>query len=157
MGLFCCDEKALEHILQHEHRLARQQDSAVNDAVLQHGTLCAQKHGDGAQEQQPQHGKNDASADGHIDKHGKVTLGPAAVPFTKGTGHKSAAAGADHEAKRAQDHQQRENQVHGRKSRFAHKIAHKQAVHNAVNGGKDHHDDGRRHKAQQLSRGEVVG
>ena len=38
MGLFCCDEKALEHILQHEHRLARQQDSAVNDAVLQHGT-----------------------------------------------------------------------------------------------------------------------
>ena len=61
-----------------------------------------------------------------------------------------AAAGAEHEAHTAQDHQNRHDEVDGGERRFAHKVRYEKAVHHAVDGGEDHHDDGWNHKPDQF-------
>ena len=102
-------------------------------------------------------GQYNAENNGGVDQHGKVAVGVFPVALAQGLGDDGAAAGADHEAHGAHDHQGGEDEVHGGEGGLAHVVGDEQAVYDAVNGGADHHNNGRQDEAQEFGVGEVVG
>ena len=64
---------------------------------------------------------------------------------------KSAAANAEHKANRAQDHNKGIEEIDSGKGCDSGIIGDKKAVHHAVNGDEDHHDNGGQGEAQQLA------
>ena len=157
VGLFRHHEEALEDVLQDEGRLPDDEDPAVEDAGLHHLPGGAQGDGDGTDEDESGNGQYNAENNGGVDQHGKVAVGVFPVALAQGLGDDGAAAGADHEAHGAHDHQGGEDEVHGGEGGLAHIVGDEQAVHDAVNGGADHHNNGRQDEAQEFGVGEVVG
>ena len=68
-----------------------------------------------------------------------------------------AAAGSEHEARTAEDHQNRHDEVDGCKGRFAREVRDEEAVYHAVDRCEDHHDDRRRGEAQKPPNGKMIG
>ena len=156
-GLFRGNQKALEDILQHESDVKGDDDTAVEYAVGYHFLRSAQKSGDRLHEQKANGGQRRTQQDGQLDHHGKIPVGLFAVSGTQVTGHQSRAAGADHEAHTAQDHQKGPDKVQSRKGGLSGKIGNEKAVYHAVDGSKDHHGDGGQGEPEELSVGKVVG
>ena len=72
-------------------------------------------------------------------------------------GYNGGAPGTNHKPRRTGNDQQGHHKIHRRKGELSRKVGHEQAVHYAVDGGKDHHDDGRHGEAQQLRVGKMLG
>ena len=157
MRLFGGDEKALEHVLQREGGQRDHQDAAVAHGIVQQLALGAQQHGNGPQERKAQHSQHRNGNGSCQQEHGKVAVGFFLVAFAQRDAHDGAAAGAQHEADGAQQLGQGHDEVDCRKGRFAHKVGHAQAVHDAVNGSEQHSAHGRQHEPQKARVGEVVG
>ena len=157
LGLFRRDQEALEHVLQHIRRVEGQHDAAIQHAIRQHFCVRTQKDGDRLHKDHAQRGDDDAADEGGGDHHGEVLIGAVLVALAHGFGHQCAAAGAEHEADAAKDHDEGHHQIHGGEGGLAHEIGHKQPVHHAVDGGEHHHDDGRQHELQEHFIGKVIG
>ena len=71
--------------------------------------------------------------------------------------HNRTANGAEHKAQGARDHEKGHDEVHGGEGGLAYEIGDEVAVHHAVNGGEDHHDNGGQGKEKQLFIGEMIG
>ena len=155
--LFGGDEKALEHILQRKGRQRQHQDAPVAHGVVQQLALCAQQHGDWAQEQDAQHGQHTDRDERCPHKHGKIAVGFFLVTLAQRDTNDGAAAGAQHKADSAQQLRQRHDEVDRRKGRFAHKVGNAQAVHDAVDGGEQHGADAGQHEPQQAGIGKMIG
>ena len=155
--LFGGDEKALEHILQRKGRQRQHQDAPVAHGVVQQLALCAQQHGDWAQEQDAQHGQHTDRDERCQQKHGKIAVGFFLVTLAQRDTNDGAAAGAQHKADSAQQLRQRHDEVDRRKGRFAHKVGNTQAVHDAVDGGEQHGADAGQHEPQQAGIGKMIG
>ena len=84
-------------------------------------------------------------------------VGVLRIALAQNFGYQRRAAGADHEAHAAQDHDKRHHQIHRSEGRFAHEVGYEQPVHHAVDGREHHHHHGRQREAQQLAIGKVVG
>ena len=67
------------------------------------------------------------------------------------------AARTEHEAERAEDHEEGHDKVDGGEGGLPHEIRNKKAVHDAVDRGEDHHNDRGERESQQLSVVKVVG
>ena len=57
----------------------------------------------------------------------------------------------------AQNHDDGHDKIDSGEGRFPREIGNKKTIYHAVDGGEDHHNDGRRHKAQQAIGGKMVG
>ncbi len=150
MRLFRRDQKALEGVLQHKRSPCQKDDPAIPDTLLHHGAFCAQCFRDRTDPEQSCQRKQDAARNGDVDQHRKTAVGFLPVPFSQRLCDNRTPAGADHKARRAEQHQKRIDQVYRRKRRFSHKIGDKQSVYNAINRSEDHHDDGWNHKPDQF-------
>ncbi len=79
------------------------------------------------------------------------------LSLAHGLRHNSGTAGAHHEARRAGDDQQGHDQVDGREGSLPGKIGHEYPIYHAVDGRKNHHDNGREGEAQELPVRKVLG
>ena len=157
LGFLRGDEEALKYILQHERRRKGDVDAAIEDAVRQHLLSSAKEDSHRLHDQQAEDGENDPQQQGEEDHHGEAAVRPLSVPLSQDLGHQGGAAGADHEPHAPQDHDEGHHQVDGGKGGLSGEVGHEEAVHHAVDGGEDHHDDGGEDETQQLAVGEVVG
>ena len=150
-------KQALEVILQQIKRRGQQNDSAVEHAVSEHFALraekpcnCGQKRNAERAETEAQHGR----ADG---QHCEDAIRCFRLLFAELFRDQRAAAGSKHEARTAEDHQNRHDEVDGCKGRFACEVRDKEAVYHAVDGRENHHDDRRCGKAQKPPDGKMIG
>lgn len=65
------------------------------------------------------------------------------------------AAGAEHKSHCRQD-RETPGQIYGGKGGLAGKVGHEESVHHPIDGGEDHHADGRQGKADQPPIGKVI-
>ena len=93
----------------------------------------------------------------HADDHGKQPVGVFSVALAHRLADEGAAAGADHEAEGRERHEHGEDEVERGEGVLAHAVGDKEAVHDAVDRGDDHHDDAGHREAQELLVGKVVG
>ena len=98
-----------------------------------------------------------ACGDAGVDDEGKIAVRLGQISLAHGSGHHGAAAGAQHEAHRGKNHQGGHDEVHRREGGLPRVVGDEDAVHHAIDGGKDQHDHCGEGKAQQLSIGEVLG
>ena len=157
MGLFGGDKEALEHILQNEEGQAGHQEAAIPDGIIQHLTACTQKMGRGANSEDADGGEDDAQNQARPDKETEIEVGLFPVALAQRDAHDGAAAGAKHEAHRADQHRHGHDKVDRCKSRLAHKVRDAQAVHDAVDGGEQHGADAGQHESQKAAVIKVVG
>ena len=156
-GLLCGDEKALEHVLQHEGEGEAGDDAAVEHAVGHHGVGGTQEPGDDGHGGNTHRGQHQTQQQGEQHHHGEGLLSLLVLALAQQLGDESGAAGADHEAHAAQDHDEGHDQIDGGEGCFAHEVGDEQTVHHAVDRREHHHTDGRQREAQQLTVREVVG
>ena len=157
MGLFGGDEKALEQQLADVKRQRHQNNAGIHHAVFQQLPLGPQQNGNGADKDKAQRRDDHAQPEGHIDKEGKIPVGPLTVPLAEGLGHNGGAAGAEHKAHGGHDHKKGNDEVHRCKGGLARKIGDKKAIHHPVDGGEHHHGDGRQRKTDESFVGEMIG
>ena len=119
--------------------------------------LCAQQHGDRPQEHNAQHGQHTGRDKRCPHKHGKIAVGFFPVALAQRDAYDGAAAGAQHEAHRADQHRHGHDEVDGGKSCLAHKVRDAQAIHDAVDGGEQHGADAGQHEPQKAAVVEMVG
>ena len=91
-----------------------------------------------------------AQNDYAVNNHGEIAVGQFTVALAQRARDDRAAARAEHESGRADDHGGGENNIDRGKRQIPHKIGNKKSVDHAVNGSDDHHDDGWKGEAQQL-------
>ena len=143
--------------MQHKGRGKRNNNASIQHAALHHLGGRTQQHAhrpyhcdaDDCQKDPQQHGK--------AHHHAEVAVRLFLIAPPQLLRHLCRAAGADHEARTAQYHNKGENKVERRKFGFAYRIGNKQPIYHAVDGGKDHHDNGRHNKAHQPTVAEMVG
>ena len=82
--------------LEYIERQRKQNNAGVEHRVLQHLPLRAEAGGDGADKDDPKHGKQHAQNGGHVDKQRKVTVALFPVTLAKGLGDDRRTAGAEH-------------------------------------------------------------
>ena len=143
--------------MQHERRLERQQNAAIQQAAGQQFRRCAQQHGYRFQQCKTESAEQHTQHGGCNRQH---TEQPVCALFIAGAqrhGNKGAAARADHKAEAAQHLKIRVDEVQRRKRRFTRIVRDKEAIHDGVNRRKDHHDNGRCREFQQPPGGKVVG
>ena len=157
MGLFGGDEEALEQILQNKGGQAGHQEAAIPDGVVQHLALCAQQRRRRADDENTDSGEDDAREEGRPDEEAEIAVGLFPVALAQRDAHDGAAAGAQHEAHRADQHRHGHDEVDGGKSRLAHKVRDAQAIHDAVDGGEQHGADAGQHEPQKAAVVEMVG
>ena len=157
LGLLRGDKKALEQILPDKGRNRHQQDPAVGHGVFQHLPFCPQQQRDGPHQKDPQHAQHDADGKRRPDKETEIAVRLLRIALAEGDGNDGTAAGAQHEPDRADQHGQRHDEVDGGKCRFADEIRDAQAVHNAVDGGKQHGADAGQHEPDQPQSIKMVG
>ena len=157
MGLFGGDEEALEHILQNKGGQGQHQDAAIPHGIVQHLALRPQQGSSGLYSQKAQSGQQAAHQHRGPDKKAEIAVGLFPVALAQCDTHDGAAAGAKHEACRADQHRHRHDEIDGGKSRFAHKVRDAQAVHDAVDGGEQHGADAGQHEPQKAAVIKVVG
>ena len=150
-------KQALEVILQQIKRRGQQNDPSVEHAVSEHFALraekpcnCGQKRNAERAENEAQHGR----ADGQHRENAVRFFGQL---FAELFCNQRAAAGSEHEARTAEDHQDRHDEVDGGKGRFACEVRDEEAVYHAVDRCEGHHDDRRRGEAQQPPDGKMIG
>ena len=143
--------------MQHVKRRREQNDSAVEHAVSEHFALRAEKPGDRRQKHNAERAENEAQhgrADGQHRENAVRFFGQL---FAELFCNQRAAAGSEHEARTAENHQDRHDEVDSGKGRFAREVRDEEAVYHAVDGREDHHDDRRRGEAQQPPDGKMIG
>ena len=133
----------MEGALEHEGGLGGQDDAAVGDAVGEHGLIGAQKDGHGLHKEHSRDGDGHAQADGGEDEEREVTVRAVTIPLAHGLGHQGGAARPQHEAAATQNLQEGPYEVDGGEGGLAYEIGHEKTVYYAVDGGEDHHNDGR--------------
>ena len=149
-------EEALERVLQHEGDERDENDAPIAHAVGQECLVRAKQAGDGLKEQQAEHRENRAERDEQVHEQRERLVGFALIADAEHIRHECAAAGTEHEAHRAEDHQKWHDEVDCGEGIRADEVGDKNAVHHAVDGRKGHHDDGRERKAEQFAIGEVL-
>ena len=120
--LFGGDKEALKEVLQHERRVEGDDDSAVNDAVLEHCLICAEQNGDGTHEDDADDGNDNTDNQCDPNHHGEIAVCLLGLLFAERFGDKRAATRAKHKADAAEDHDERHNEVDGGERRFADEI-----------------------------------
>ena len=149
LGLFGGDEEAVELELEHEGRKPQEHDPPVEHAVVRHGQVCAQQQRHRPNDQHACHGDDHARDQGHIDQQREHLIGLFPVLLPQEFADKGAAAGPQHEAQGAQDHEEGHDEVHGGEGGLAHEVGHEEPVHHPVDGGEHHHQYGRQREPQQ--------
>ena len=156
LGLFGRREEALEFILQHIKRQRREDDPAIDHAVVQHPTLRAHQARQRAQKKDAKGRDHHGHSGRDPDVHRKDPIGRPVLALAHFHGDERRAARSEHEADAAEDHQQRHNEVDGGKRRFPGVVRHEEAVHDAVDRREDHHHDRRQCEAQQSGIGKMI-
>ena len=113
------DQEALKHALQHERRCERNGDAAVKHAIRHDALACAHQPGDWADEGDAQHGQDQTGDDHETDHHGENAVGSLRVAAAHLLGNQRAAARAEHEARAAEHHDERHDEIQRRERRFA--------------------------------------
>lgn len=90
--------------------------------------------------------KYDTTAERDVNEHGKIFVGFFFLAFAERLCNDRAAAGTDHESKRREPHQKRQDQIDRCKCRLSGIVGYEQSVHDTVDRSKDHHDDGGQYK-----------
>ena len=143
--------------MQHERRLERQQNAAIQQAVGQQFFRRAQQHGYRFQQCKTDGGKNHTKDRRSHRQHTEQLICAFLVAGAQRHSDEGTAACADHEAEAAQHLDIRVDEVQRRERRFAREVRDKEAVHDGVNRRKDHHDNGRCREFQQPPRCKVIG
>ena len=125
--------------------------------VVQHLALCAQQRCRRADDENTDSGEDDAREEGRPDEEAEIAVGLFPVALAQRDAHDGAAAGAQHEAHRADQHRHGHDEVDGGKSRLAHKVRDAQAIHDAVDGSEQHGADAGQHEPQKAAVVEMVG
>ena len=157
LRLFRGNKEALEQILQHERRLKCQQNAAIQQTAGQQLGRCAQQQRHGLQQRKAESAEQHTQHGGCNGQHTEQPVCTVLIAGAQRHGNKGAAARADHEAEAAQHLDIGVDEVQRRKRRFTCIVRDKEAVHDGVDGGKDHHDNGRCRKFQQPPGSKVVG
>ena len=143
--------------MQHEGGRKGDDDTSVEYAVLKHRFACAHELRNGADEDDAQNGQRNARDDDESNQQGEDAVCPFLLSASQLFGDERAAARADYEAHAAENHDERHNEVQCGEGRFADIVGDEKTIHNVVNRGKDHHQDGRRDEFEQAGIGEVIG
>ena len=150
-------EEALEHILQNKGHQGQGENAPVADGQGKHFSCGPQKEAEGLHDELRQNRQHRAGEDAGGDDEGEVAVCPGQVPLSHGAGHHGAAAGAQHEAHRGENHQGGHNEVHRREGGLARVVGNEHAVYHAVDGGEDQHDHGGEGKAQEFAVSKMFG
>ena len=150
-------KQALEVILQQIKRRGQQNDPSVEHTVSQHFALCAEKLGDHRQKRNAERAETEAQHGRADGQHCEDAVRFFGQLFAELFCNQRAAAGSEHEARTAENHQDRHDEVDSGKGRFAREVRDKEAVYHAIDRREDHHDDRRRSKAQKTPDGKMVG
>lgn len=146
LWFFRCDEETLEDILQHESRHRDKSNARIDHTVTVQLSGCTECGCDKRHDERAEDRQDDASAERDVNEHGKIFVGFFFLAFAECLGNDRAAAGTDHESKRREPHQKRQDQVDCRKRRLSGVVGYEQSVHDTVDRSKDHHDDGGQYK-----------
>ena len=148
--LFGGNHKALKGILQHQTRHAAQQNKAVKHGVFHRfgRGVTPQKLRHGAQNGDPKAAEHDARDGDRANQKGKITVGALLIALAQRFGDERAAARAEHHARRAQNHNNGENEVQPREGSITHRFGNEHTVYDRINRSKHRHHDGRHHKTQ---------
>ena len=126
-------KEALELKLQNIEGQSRQVDGAVDHAAAQQLPLRSHQRRRPGQKQDAQNSQRRATGRRGVDQQREDLVGLLRLSLPHGLGDQGAAAGAEHEADAAQNHQIGHDEVDGGKGGLAHEVGHKEAVHHAVN------------------------
>ena len=143
--------------MQNKGHQGQGENAPVADGQGKHFSCGPQKEAEGLHDELRQNRQHRAGEDAGGDDEGEVAVCPGQVPLSHGASHHGAAAGAQHEAHRGENHQGGHNEVHRREGGLARVVGDKHAVHHAVDGGEDQHDDGGEGEAQELGIAEMLG
>lgn len=80
------DEKALEHDLHHEKRHCREHDARVENAVVQQLALCAERRGNGVDEEKTEDCERRTDRGGDVNEERKAAVRLLAVALAAGLG-----------------------------------------------------------------------
>ena len=155
--LFRRGKEALKAVLQHEERQRDEQDAPVEHAVVDGQLRRADGIGDRSDEHEEDRGEHRAADRQDRDEHREDAVRLLRLPLAEGLGDEGAAAGADHEAEGGERHEHGEDEVERGEGVLAHAVGDKEAVHDAVDRGDDHHDDAGHREAQELLVGKMIG
>ena len=156
MRLFGGNEKALEHILKDEGRQTDEQDAAIAQRIVQHLALCAQQHSHRLDDDKADEGEHDACKERGDHEQAEILVRLFFVALAQRDAHDGAAARAEHEADRTNEHGQRHDEVDRRKGRFADEVRDAQAVHDAVDRSEQHRADAGQHEPDEPGIGKVI-
>ena len=149
LGFLRRDQKALEHILEHEKRQPQQNHAAIQHTIAKHFPFCPHFHSNGFYKNNTEYRQQDPQCQRKIDQHGKNAVRFFLFSFPQGFRHKGCAARTQHETKGTQNHAEGHDEVYCRERRFPDKIGNEQPVHHAINRCKNHHGNRRDDKAYQ--------
>ena len=143
--------------MQHEERQRDEQDAPVEHAVVDGQLRRADGIGDRSDEHEEDRGEHRAADRQDRDEHREDAVRLLRLSLAEGLGDEGAAAGADHEAEGGERHEHGEDEVERGEGVLAHAVGDKEAVHDAVDRGDDHHDDAGHREAQKLLVGKMIG
>ena len=154
--LFRDNEKRLERGLEHEREAAGEQNTAVGHAGVHQNIARTGEPGDGFDERRTGHAQNAAEKDDGKDEHREKAVRHVGTALAERARDDCAAAGAEHEADRRDQHRDREHDVDRAQTDVSDHVGHKKSVRDAVQRGQDHHGDARERKTKQTAEGKVV-
>lgn len=140
------NEETLEDILQHESRHRDKSDARIDHTVTVQLSGCTECGCDKRHDERTEDRQKNTAAECDVNEHGKIFVGFLFLAFSECLGNDRAAAGTDHESKRREPHQKRQDQIDRCKCRLSGIVGYEQSVHDAVDRSKDHHDDGGQYK-----------
>ena len=156
LRLFRHHKEALEHGLHHVEGDGGKENSSISNGESQQLSGSTKTTGNNRTQGKASGGEQAAQHKGGVHNHGKVTVGHVLLSLAQGHGDDGAATRSQHKAHGAHPQHQGHDEVYRRKGGLSHKVGHKEAVHNAVGGGEQHHQDGGQHVPKQFPVGEVV-
>lgn len=157
LGALGSHEEALEHILQHEHRVEYQTCARIGYTVGEKFTVRTEQLRDILCEYDSERGGGDAQYQRDYQHHGEHAACLVVVLLTQVFCYKGAAAGAYHESHAAEYHKERHDEIHRCERSLADEVGHEVAIHNSVDRCEHHHHHGGQAESEQPSQGEVVG
>ena len=155
--LFRDNEERLERGLEHERHASGEQNAAVGHARLDQSVACAGNPRDRFDKGHADNAQHAARKHDSKEEHGEQTVRKLGLALAEGAGDDRAAARAEHEADRRNQHRDRKHDVDRAQRRVTEQIGYQKTVHNAVQRGENHHDDARQREAEQFCVCEVIG
>ena len=149
-------QKALKRLLQHERGHGNRADGAIEDSQIEQRTGRLEQLTHRAHEDDAENRRHDTHGKNGVDDEREQAVCPLFLAFAQRLGHERRTAGAEHHAQRANHHDERIDEVEGRKRLLAHEVGDKEAINHAIDAGKHHHDGRRGRKTQELSQREVL-